>query len=173
MTKDNLTIAKRSKLKYIIPVILIILIILAIIFIPKYNRYLNQKRAAEIRTALTAVQYVVDAQWKSRGSISGITIEQVMEEADISQKIQDRWQFVIAWKLTEIYTTELVEKLKDVSTHQTTYVAPYRMIMAVAKARNPLREGTKVWFIGDTNSFHGFGVDELVEPDWKEIFPNP
>jgi hypothetical protein len=53
------------------------------------------------------------------------------------------------------------------------YVSPYRMIMASAKGGAALKEGTKIWFNGETNSFHGFGIDDKVEPDWSVIFPNP
>jgi len=163
----------RGRTKYIILLILVIVIILAIFLVPRYNRYLNNKRALEIRTALEALRNSVDETWKSTGTISGITLEDSMQKAGISPKIQEKWQFVIAWKLTEIYTTEMVQKLKDVSTNQMAYVAPYRMIMASATDKNPIGEGTKVWLNGDTNSYHGFGIDDRVEPNWKEIFPNP
>ncbi len=163
----------KGRAKYIILIILILLIIAAAFLIPRYNRYLNEKRAKEIRTALEELRNTVDQTWKSSGSISGITLEGALDEAGISQKLRDRWQFAIAWKLTEIYTTEMVQKLKDVSTNEVAFVSPYRMIMASAKGGAGLKAGTKIWFSGDTNSYHGFGVDELVEPDWTEMFPNP
>jgi len=153
--------------------VLIILIIAAIIFVPRYNRYLKDKRAKEVKTALEALRNSVDQTWKNAGTISGITLEGALKDAGISQKIQDKWQFAIAWKLTDIYTTEMVNKLKDVNTNQFAYVSPYRLIMASATAKNPLKEGTKIWLNGDTNSYHGFGVDDKVEPNWSEIFPNP
>lgn len=163
----------KGRAKYWILFILIILIVAAAFLIPRYNRYLRDKRATEIRTALEELRNTVDQSWKTRGSISGITLESALEEAGISQKIRDRWQFAIAWKLTEIYTTEMVDKLRDVSVNEMAYVSPYRMIMASAKAGGVPKEGTKIWFNGDTNSYHGFGVDDKVEPDWAAIFPNP
>lgn len=163
----------RGRTKYIILIILILLIVAAAFLIPRYNRYLKEKRAKEIRTALEEVRNAVDQTWKSAGSISGITLEGVLEQANISPKIRDKWQFAIAWKLTEIYTTEMVDKLKDVNTNQMAYVSPYRIIMASSKGSAGLKEGTKIWFSGDTNSYHGFGVDDKVEPDWADIFPNP
>jgi type II secretory pathway pseudopilin PulG len=163
----------KGRAKYIILAILVILIVAAIFLIPRYNKYLNNKRAVEIKIALEALRNSVDETWKSSGTISGITLESALQNAGISPKIQEKWQFAIAWKLTDIYTTEMVQKLTDVSTNQMAYVAPYRMIMASAKAQNPLKEGTKIWLDGDTNSFHGFGVDDRIEPDWTQIFPNP
>ncbi|MFO7660729.1 MAG: hypothetical protein R6V77_07435 [Candidatus Cloacimonadaceae bacterium] len=173
MSVNEVKNKSKGKAKYIILIILILLIIAAAFLIPRYNRYLKEKRAKEIRTALEDVRNAVDQTWKSSGSISGITLEGVLEQAGVSPKIRDKWQFAIAWKLTEIYTTEMVDKLKDVNTNQMAYVAPYRLIMASATANNPLREGTKIWLNGDTNTYHGFGVDDKVEPVWAEILPNP
>jgi len=161
------------KWRIIIPATLILGLIAAAFIVPWNNRRLYTKRSTEIRAALEAVRNAVDNQWKSSGSISGITMEQAIQEAGLGKRILDNWQFYASWKLTDIYTAEMVEKLKDVITNQTTYVAPYRMIMAVATAGNPVGEGTKIWLYGDTNTYHGFGVDERVEPDWSVIFPNP
>lgn len=163
----------RGRTKYIILVVLVLLILAAFFLLPRYNKYLNNKRAIEVRTALESLRNSVDETWKSSGTISGITLEAALQNAGISPKIQEKWQFAIAWKLTDIYTTEMVQKLTDVSTNQMAYVAPYRMIMASAKASNPVKEGTKIWLNGDDNTYHGFGVDEMVEPDWTVIFPNP
>jgi len=171
-SSEKKPMSKKSKL-ILLALSIVILLVAAAILIPKYNNYLRNKRAAEIRTALEAVIQSVDNQWKQQSSISGITIEQAVAEAKLSKKITQNWEFVIAWKLTDIYTAEMMEKIKDVSTNETVFVAPYRMIMAYAKSGNPLGEGTKVWFLGDTNSYHGFGIDEKIEPDWKAILPNP
>lgn len=164
---------KKIKIRYIVLAILILVIVGGAIIIPRYNRYLRTKRANEIRTALEQVRQSVDQHWKNAGSISGITIEGIEQEAGISSKVLKKWKFVIAWKLTDIYTAEMVNKLKDVTTNELVYVSPYRMIMAYATQANPLGEGTKVWFVGDANSYHGFGVDNEVEPDWLIMFPNP
>jgi hypothetical protein len=45
--------------------------------------------------------------------------------------------------------------------------------MAIATKEGSVPEGRKVWYDGDNNSFHGFGIDEQVEPDWSRILPNP
>lgn len=163
----------RSKLRYIIPIVIILLIIAAILVIPRYNRYLREKRGTEVKTALEALRSSIDQSWKNAGTISGITVEGAVKDAKISQKVLDKWQFVIAWKLADIYTSEMINKLKDVNTNEMVYVSPYRMIMAVATSKNPLKEGTKTWFVGDTNTYHGFGIDEEIEPDWATMFPNP
>lgn len=163
----------KSKMIYILPIVLILLIIASIILVPRYNRYLKAKRAKEIMTAMESIRLKTDQIWKTNGTISGITLQGILTEAQISPKLQQKWQFVIAWKQTDIYTTEMVQKLKDVSTNETVYISPYRMILAVATKDNPLKEGTKLWFAGDSNTYHGFGVDDEVEPVWTEIFPNP
>ncbi len=173
MTNINEKRNHRNKLRYIVPIVLILLIVAAILVVPRYNRYLREKRAAEVKTALEALRSGVDQSWKNAGTISGITVEGALKDAGISQKVLEKWQFVIAWKLADIYTTEMVNKLKDVNTNEMVYVSPYRMIMAVATSENPLREGTKAWFEGDTNTYHGFGIDDKVEPDWITMFPNP
>ncbi len=165
--------ATKSKAKIIIVASIIILIVLAIIIVPKIRTSINNRRAAEVKSALEDLRNSVDNYWKNNGSISGITLAGAVSDAKISTKTQDKWKFYIAWKETTLYTTEMVDKLKDVNVNQMVYVSPYRLIMAVATAKNPLREGTKTWFIGDTNSYHGFGVDEKIEPDWSVIFPNP
>ena len=161
------------KWKIILPAIVVLGLVAAAFIVPWNNRRLRAKRADEIRTALVAVRGAIDNQWKASGSISGITMEQAVKQAGLGKHLLDNWRFYAAWKLTDIYTAEMVEKLKDVSTNQLAYVAPYRLILAVATAANPLGEGTKIWLYGDTNTYHGFGVDELVEPDWSLVFPNP
>jgi type II secretory pathway pseudopilin PulG len=163
----------RKNWKLVSILILIIIILIAILGIPPYRRWVNGKRALEVRTALESLRGAVDDYWKTNSTISGITIEKALEQAGIGNNTMQKWQFVIAWKDTDLYTTEMVDKLKDVNTNQLVYISPYRMIMAVATAKNPLKEGTKTWFEGDTNSVHGFGVDERVEPDWQSLFPNP
>jgi type II secretory pathway pseudopilin PulG len=162
-----------KKFRNIAIILIILALVIAIFVVPQYNKYKNAKRATEIRTALENLRNTVDQQWKSSGTISGITVEAALQKAEISPKLQDKWQFVIAWKLTDIYTTEMVEKLRDVNTNEMAFVSPYRMIMASALPGNPVREGTKIWFSGETNSYHGFGVDDKVEPDWTVMFPNP
>jgi type II secretory pathway pseudopilin PulG len=163
----------KSKMKYIVLAIFILLIIASILLVPRYNRYLKAKRAKEIMTAMESIRLKVDQIWKTNGTISGITLQGILADAEINPKLQKKWQFAIAWKQTDIYTTEMVEKLKDVSTNETVYISPYRMILAVATKDNPLKEGTKLWFAGDSNTYHGFGVDDAVEPVWAEFFPNP
>lgn len=164
---------KSRKTKIIVIMLVVVVIVAAILIIPRYNRYLKNSRAKEVSTALDALRLTIDQTWKTSGTISGITMESALAKAKISDKTTDKWQFVVAWKLVDVYTTEMVDKLKDVSTNQMAYVSPYKLIMAVAKAGNPVGEGTKVWYYGDTNLYHGFGIDEKVEPDWAAIFPNP
>jgi type II secretory pathway pseudopilin PulG len=173
MTTEKKITPSRSKLKYVLAVVFIILIIAALFLVPRYNHWQREKRAAEIRTALEAFRSSIDQAWKTAGSISGITVEGAVQDAGISQRVLDKWQFFVAWKLTDLYTLEMVNKLKDVNTNETVYVAPYKMIMAVATAKNPVGEGTKTWFMGDSNSYHGFGYDGKTDPDWSIIFPNP
>ncbi|MDD2228561.1 MAG: hypothetical protein PHY48_04015 [Candidatus Cloacimonetes bacterium] len=164
---------KGSKAKVIIILSVVIIIVAAILIVPRYNRHLKNSRAKEVRTALDDLRLTIDQIWKTSGTISGITLEGAIQKANISDKTTNKWQLVVSWKLVDVYTTEMVDKLKNVSTNQMAYVSPYKLIMAVAKAGNPVGEGTKVWYYGDTNAYHGFGVDEQVEPDWSSIFPNP
>ena len=170
--KDKKPMSTKTKLRLVV-VIIVVLAIAALILIPRYNNMLRQKSAAEGKKALEDLRLGVDNMWKSNGSISGITLDAALEAAKISPKIRDKWQFAIAWKSTEIYTTEMVGKLQDMNTNDAVNVSPYRMIMASAKAANKLDEGTKIWFIGDSNQYHGYAIDDQVEPDWSTIFPNP
>lgn len=173
MAEQSDKTGRKIKTRYLVIAIIVILIIAAIILIPRYNRYLQNKRAAEIRSALELVRNTIDQEWKSTGTISGIRMESILQKAEVPAKVSKNWTFVVAWKDSYLYTTEMVEKLKDVNDNSTVYVAPYRIILAYAKPENPLGEGTKIWFKGDTNSYHGFGVDTKIEPDWVEIFPEP
>lgn len=173
MSNSEVKNTPKSKMKYILAIVLILIIVAAILVVPRYNRYLKARRAKEIMTAMEAIRTKLDQAWKTNGTASGITLENILKEANISPKVLNKWQFAIAWKRTDIYTTVMVNKLKDVSTNETVYVSPYRMILAVATEKNPLKEGTKLWFSGDENTYHGFGVDEKLEPIWAEMFPNP
>lgn len=159
--------------KLLIVVILVLIIVISILVVPRYRKYINNKRAVEVKTAMEALRTSVDDYWKSNGSISGITLDSAIATAGISPKVLQKWQFFIAWKETTLYTTEMVDKLKDVNVNRLVYVSPYRLILAVATKDNPVGEGTKLWFVGDSNEYHGFGLDALVEPDWKTVFPNP
>ncbi|HOH46714.1 MAG TPA: hypothetical protein PLX59_02660 [Candidatus Cloacimonadota bacterium] len=170
--KEKKPMSTKAKLRLAL-VIIIILGIAALILIPRYNQMLRDKSAAEGKAALEALRLSVDNMWKSNGTISGITLDAALDAAEISPKLREKWQFAIAWKSTEIYTTEMVNKLQDMNTNDAVNVSPYRMIMVVAKADNRLREGSKIWFMGDNNQYHGNGIDDKVEPDWNMIFPNP
>lgn len=163
----------KSRVKYLVVAALIIIIVAAILIVPRYRRYQNEKRAEAIRTAITAVQQNVDNYWKTHGSISGFDLDNALVELQLANRTVRNWNFAIAWKPTEIYTTQMVDKLKDVSENRIVHVTPYKIILAIATAENPIGEGRKTWFEGDNNSFHGFGYDERIEPDWREIFPNP
>ncbi len=164
---------KKSRVKYYIVAALVIIVVAAILIIPRYNSYQNNKRAEAIRTALEALQQNVDNYWKTNGSIGGYDMDLAMVELNLPTQTTRNWDFVIAWKATEIYTTQMVDKLKDVSENRTVYVAPYQIILAIASSENPIGEGRKSWYDGDNNSYHGFGYDELVEPNWRDLFPNP
>lgn len=164
---------KKSRLKYYIVAALIIIIVALILIVPRYIRYQRENRAEAISTAIKTVQQHVDTYWKTNGSIGGYDIDLALVEMGLPAKTIRNWNFAIAWKSTEIYTTQMVDKLKDVSENRTVYVAPYKLILAYATAENPLGEGRKVWFDGDNNSYHGFGFDDKIEPDWHMIFPSP
>ncbi|MBP7118303.1 MAG: hypothetical protein KBB33_08245 [Candidatus Cloacimonetes bacterium] len=164
---------KKSRTKYLVAAALVIIIVAAILIVPRYNKYVMNKRAQALRTALEAVQKNVDDYWKTNGSIGGYDLDLALVEMDLPAKTTKNWNFAIAWKPTEIYTTQMVDKLKDVSENRTVYVAPYKIILAVATVDNPLGEGRKSWYNGDDNSYHGFAYDNMVEPNWRDIFPNP
>lgn len=173
MTEQKKKGISKTQLKIIGIGIIILALVIVFLALPAYRKHVRTKTATEIRATLEALRNTVDNYWKTNGSISGITLDQALADAAISPKVLEKWQFAIAWKGTELYTTEMVDKLKDVNVNQMVYISPYRMILAVGTAQNPVREGIKLWFLGDTNSYHGFGADEAVEPDWSKIFPNP
>ena len=163
----------KSRIKYYVLAAVIIIIIAAVLIVPRWNNYQNNKRAEEVREAVEALHLYVDNYWKTNGSASGFDLNSALVEIGMKQSVIKNWTFAIAWKSSVIYTTQMVEKLKNVDDNNYVYVAPYKIIMAVATAQNPLGEGRKLWFDGDANSFHGFGVDNAIEPDWARIFPSP
>ncbi len=169
MTNSN----NKSRIKYYIVAALIIIVVALILIIPRWNSYQNRKQAEEVRTAVQALRDYVNNYWKTNGSASGFSTENALVEIGLKPKVLEKWDFAIAWKSSEIYTTQMVDKLKNVNENNYVYVAPYKVIMAIASASNKVGEGRKMWFDGDANSFHGFGVDEKIEPDWARIFPNP
>ena len=154
-------------------VVVVAILAVWIFALPPYKANLARKRSAEVKTALEALKQNVDDYWKTNNGAGGFEVATALKEAKISAKVLDRWDFVIAWKPTDIYTGEMMNKLNDLNQSNYVYVAPYKMIMAVATAKNPVGEGVKMWFTGDDNQYHGFGLDNQVEPDWSRIFPNP
>ncbi|MDD4814285.1 MAG: hypothetical protein PHQ29_02245 [Candidatus Cloacimonetes bacterium] len=169
MTEKN----GKSRVKYYIVAALIIIIVALILVIPRWNAYQTQKRAEEVRAAVEALHSYVDNFWQTQGSAGGFDLDAALVEIGLKSKVIENWNFAIAWKSSEIYTTQMVEKLKNVNENEFVFVAPYKVIMATATARNPVGEGRKLWFDGDNNSYHGFGADDKIEPDWARIFPNP
>jgi len=162
----------RKAILYIILAAFILLGILAILALPRYHAWLAAKRSATAQIAISEIRKSVDNYWKSNGKMSGFKLESAIQEAKLSKNTLKNWQFVVVWKPGEIYTKELVDKLSNVQTNEYVYVAPFQAIFATASKNNPLPAGTKVWFDGDANTFHGFGVDDIPEPDWSKIFPD-
>lgn len=162
-----------KKWLWIVLLILIVLLLVAVYALPRYNRHLMKSRSEAAREAVESVKGRVEAWWQTNGNMGGFSVEKALAETKLSKKTKANWNVFVAWKPTEIYTKEMVDKLQNVKTNDYVYVAPYKVIMAVATEANPLPEGTKVWYEGDGNTFHGYGIDKRVEPDWKVIFPNP
>lgn len=163
----------KSRVKYYIVAVLILIIVAAILIVPRWNAYQNNRRAKEVRDAVEALHLYVDNYWRTHGSASGFELDTALVEIGMKPSVIANWNFAVAWKSSVIYTTQMVDKLKNVDENNYVYVAPYKLIMAVATAKNPVGEGRKLWFDGDANSYHGFGADEQIEPDWARIFPNP
>jgi len=155
---DTVPSSKKGKKTWVIIIlILIVLLLLAIFGLPRYNRYLMKIRSANGKEGVEAIRTRVDEYWKTNGNMGGFTIENALPETELSNKVKKQWNFFVAWKSTQLYTTEMVDKLKNVNANDYVFIAPYRVIMAVATKDNPLKEGTKIWFEGDTNLFHGYG----------------
>lgn len=163
----------RRWLRYLLIVGLVLLALAVSLVVPRCRKASLDKKAAEIRVALESLQKAIDKAWTQNKTISGITIEQALTDAGINDRLKEQWQFAVAWKATEIYTTENVQQLKDIATNEVVVVKPYRMIMASATEKGRLPAGTKLWYDDASNGFHGFGVDDLKEPDWNQVFPNP
>ncbi len=174
MASDMAIPAKKSKKWLLIAVlILLVLLLLAVFVLPRYQQHLKKVRSAAAKEAVEALKGRVEDWWKTNGTMGGFSVENAIGETKLSKRIKEDWNLHVAWKPTEIYTREMVDKLKSIQSTDYVYVAPYKMIMAVATAANPLPEGTKVWYEGDSNSYHGYGIDNRVEPDWQMVFPNP
>jgi hypothetical protein len=164
---------KKSKTKYYVLAGLIVIIIAAILIIPRWNTYQHNRRAAAALEALESLKSYTENYVKTNQSASGFNVEAALVEIDISDKILKNWNFAIAWKPSVIYTQQMMTELKDVEMSTYVNVAPFKIIMAVATKESPVGEGRKVWFDGDENAYHGFGIDDEIEPDWHRIFPNP
>jgi hypothetical protein len=163
----------RKAILYIILAVFILLCVFLAFVLPRYREWLAAKRSVAAQIAISEIRKSVDNYWKSNGKMSGFKLEAAIQDAKLSKKILKNWQFVVVWKPGEIYTKELVDKLSNVQTNEYVYVAPFQAIFVTATKNNPLTAGTKVWFDGDANRFHGFGIDDLPEPDWSKIFPDP
>lgn len=164
---------KKSKIMYYIIGALIVIIIAAILIVPRWNQYQNDRQAEAVLKALEALKVYADNYVTTNQSASGFDVEAALVELDINRKTVKNWNFAIAWKPAVIYTQQMMAELKDVEMNTYVNVAPYKIIMAVASKNSPIREGRKVWYDGDENAYHGFGIDEHIEPDWLRIFPNP
>jgi type II secretory pathway pseudopilin PulG len=176
---DKTEVKKESKIsgktKFWGIVIIIVLIVLAvwIFVVPRVKASIAKRRAAEIMTAVENLKQEVDDYWKEHDGGGGFVMSEALAAAGIKKGVQEKWQFVVAWKPTDIYTKEMMDKLNDLSDGKYVFVAPYKMIMAVATDKNPLKTGVKLWYDAKTNDYHGFGVNNKVEPDWSEIFTDP
>ncbi|MCB5265959.1 MAG: hypothetical protein PHT37_08160 [Candidatus Cloacimonetes bacterium] len=164
---------KKSKVKYLVVAALVVIIVALILIVPRYKKYQNERRAEEIYKALDKLHAYVDNYVKVNDSASGFDLEKALVELKFKDHVLKNWEFAIAWKPAVIYTSQMMEKLKDVEINEYIYVAPYKIIMAVATSTNPVGEGRKLWFDGDKNTYHGFGADDSIEPDWQRIFPSP
>ncbi len=164
---------KKSKIKYYTVAIAIVIIVAAILIVPRWNRYQTQRRSTAAREAVAALRNYVDDYVKNHQSAGGFNVDAALTEIGISNRILRNWDFAIAWKPSAIYTQQMMESLREVETSSYVNIAPYKIIMAVATKEGPVTEGRKIWYDGDNNSFHGFGIDSEVEPDWGRILPNP
>lgn len=164
---------KKSRIMYYIIAALIVIIVAAILIVPRWNKYQNDRQAGAVLKALEALKVYTDNYVTTHQSASGFNVEAALVEIDIDRNTLKNWNFAIAWKPAVIYTQQMMSGLKDVERNTYVNVAPYKIIMAVATKDNPIQEGSKVWYDGDENAYHGFGIDDRIEPDWLRIFPNP
>lgn len=171
--KETVSQNKKSKVKYLVVAGLVVIIVALILIIPRYIKYQNERRAEVVYKALDELHRYVDNYVKNNDSASGFDLDSAFIELEFKDRVLKNWEFAIAWKPAVIYTTQMMEKLKEVEVNEYVYVAPYKIIMAVATSSNPVGEGRKLWFDGDKNTYHGFGADDSIEPDWQRIFPKP
>jgi len=164
---------KKSKLKYYVVAALVVILVAAILIVPRWNRYQKARRSDAAKAAVESLRIYVDDYVKTHQSASGFNVEAALTEIGLSSRMLRNWNFAIAWKPSAIYTQQMMDELRGVEMSSYVNVAPYKIIMAVATKEGPVKEGIKVWYDGDQNSFHGFGIDQEVEPDWHRIFPNP
>ncbi|PKN74051.1 MAG: hypothetical protein CVU50_00305 [Candidatus Cloacimonetes bacterium HGW-Cloacimonetes-3] len=172
MTNKNSS-PKAKKLKQILIIILIVIVLVLIgIFVPRYNRYMKSKRSAEAIAALDAIRKVADVYIQTNGSMEGFTLANAIGEANLSKKTIKNWKLLFVWKTPEEYNRELSEKLKISPTADYVPMVLYKVVIAIATKDNSAGEGKKVWYDGIGFVYHGYGVDDLVEPDWTNLFPD-
>lgn len=169
MTKKN----NKSRVKYYFLAALIVIMVALILIVPRVREMQRKQREETAFETLTMIKEYVESYWQTHESAGGFDIEKALTELNIKPSISKNWNFAVAWKSSEIYTTQMVEKLKNVDDNRYIHVSPFKIIMAVATKDNPIGEGRKLWFDGDDGKYHGFGADDMIEPDWARIFPKP
>lgn len=163
----------KSRIKYYITAGFIVIVVALVLLIPRYKSYVRSAQHNNAFEAIEKLHDYIDDFWKQHQSASGFDLEKALVELKLKPKVLEMWGFAIAWKPADIYTKELVDKLKSLDESSYVYVSPYRAIIAIATDKNPIGEGKKLWYEGDSGKYHGFGADELVEPNWAELLPKP
>lgn len=163
----------KSRVKYYILAVVIVIIVALILIVPRVRQMQETQRIEAIHGAMERIKDYVDDYWQANESAGGFEIDKALVELNLKASVIRNWNFAVAWKSSEIYTTEMVEKLKNVDENRYIHVSPYKIILAWASKENPVGEGRKLWFDGDTGKYHGFGADDMKEPDWSRLFPKP
>lgn len=173
MTTSKSKDLKSGKAKKILIIVVLILVLIIIAMaIPRYNRYMKNKRSTEAQTAISEIRKFADVYLQSKGSMSGFTVENAMTEAKLNKRTMKNWKFMFVWKTPEEYNRELAEKLKISPTETYVPMVLYKMVIAIATKENSAGEGKKVWYDAYDNKFHGYGIDDIVEPDWQILIPD-
>ena len=150
MAKKN----NKSRVKYYILAALIVIVVALILVVPRVRDMQRTQREEAVFDALSKMKDYVEAYWQTHESAGGFDVEKALSELNLKASISKNWNFAVAWKSSEIYTTEMVEKLKNVDENRYVHVSPFKIIMAVATKDNPVGEGRKLWFDGDDGKYH-------------------
>ena len=154
-----------KKAKVLIGVfIAVILLMLAATSLPIYLRSMEKKASSVPQQAISAIRKVYDVYRAENGSLEGLTPEDAVEEADLSEETRTKWDFDVVLKSDEDFRRG-VEYNRIHPDEGLFGMSPFKYIIATSKKANRKGDYKQVWYNPDHAKFHGYGVDQFTDPE--------